>query len=345
VSRSFVLAAWIAAAGAGAGACSSLPSQPDAATSAWHLGPSMPRRALEPGVTALGLDLVVVGGFDTSLAEGLDITARVDVFDTTVDTWTTLPDAPVRWTHVNLAAVGDTLYIAGGLAGAQYVAHGEAFALDPVDHTWHAIPAMDPGDERGASGVVPAPGRIYLLGGASSTAALSSCLEYDIVTQTWIHLPDLPAPRVHPAAMRRPDGTLIVAGGLASLDASQPRSEVWALPPPGSVPRDWVPRTAMFQPGQPEARGGCAYGLVLGQLVCAGGENGAAASHVVESYDPYNDVWKARESMPVDRTGAQGAAIGGRLFVPGGAGTPSLDPTDTLYIYSPLDTPLDTAAR
>jgi hypothetical protein len=298
----------------------------------------MPRRALEPGVAAFGLGLVVAGGFDTSVAEGLDITAQVDVFDTASGTWGSLPGAPVRWTHINLATVGDTLYIAGGLAGTELTAHGEVFALDPAQHAWRVLPPMDPGDERGASGVVTAPGRIYLLGGASSTQALASCLEFDTVTQSWSHLPPLPEPRSHPAAMRRSDGTLIVAGGLASLDSSEPRGEVWALPPPGSVPRAWVPRTAMHQPGELDTRGGCAYGVVLGQLVCAGGETAQAARAAVESYDPYEDVWTAREAMPIDRAGAQGAAIGGRLYVPGGAASLTVDPTDTLYVYTPLDT-------
>lgn len=305
----------------------------------------MPRRALEPGVAALGQELVVAGGFDTSLAEGLDITARVDTFDTTSGTWGTLPDAPVKWTHLNLAVVGDRLYIAGGLEGAQgaqgaqNIAHGEGYVFDPIDKVWQPITAMDPADARGASGVVTAPGRIYLLGGASTTAALATCLEYDTIAGTWSHLPDLPAPRSHPAAMRMLDGTLIVAGGLASLDASAPQGEVWALPPPGAASRTWQPRAAMQSPTDPDLRGGCAYGVVLGELVCAGGEGGQAARQVVESYAPYTNTWTMREAMPVARAGVQGAALGGRLFVPGGAGTLALEPTDTLYIYTPLDTP------
>jgi hypothetical protein len=296
----------------------------------------MPRRALDPGVAVFGQQVVVAGGFDTSASEGLDITARVDTFDVTTGTWDRLADAPVRRTSANLATVGPTLYLLGGLEGPQRVARGDAFALDPLDQSWQPIAAMDPADARGAAGVVVAPGRVYLLGGASSTAALATCLEYDIAADRWSPLPPLPEPRAHPAAMRRSDGTLIVAGGFASLDASEPRAEVWALPPPGAVPRDWQLRAAM--PADPGARGGCAYGVVLGQLVCAGGEAGLTAGSAVAGYDPYNDVWMPGEPMPVGRVGSQGAAIGGRLFVPGGAATPALEPTDTLYIYAPLDT-------
>src|SRR5690349_13354771 len=105
-------------------------AHPDAPTTAWSLGPTMPRRALAPGVAALGQQLIVAGGFDTSVREGLDITARVDAFDPATGTWGTLPDAPVRWTNSNLASVGATLYLVGGLEGAQLVARGDAFALD-----------------------------------------------------------------------------------------------------------------------------------------------------------------------------------------------------------------------
>jgi hypothetical protein len=327
----------------GAAGCAKTGAGPDAPASAWSLGPAMPRRALAPGVTALGVDLVVAGGFDTSASAGQGITARVDAFDTSVGTWSALPDAPVRWTDPDLAGLGGTLYLVGGLEGTQRVARGESFLLDPLDHQWHPLPAMPAGDERGGAGVTTAPGKIYLLGGVSSTAALASCLEFDVATRSWSHLPDLPAPRARPAAMRRSDGTLIVAGGFAGADASDPRGEVWTLPPAGSAQRAWTPATAMHLPGDPGSRGGCAYGVVLGQLICAGGAASQAASSVVESsavesYDPYDDAWTGREPMPVARTGTQGAAVGGRLYVPGGSATLAPEPTDTLYIYAPLDT-------
>jgi hypothetical protein len=335
-SPAFAALAALVLAGPGAlGACSSAVDRPDAPSSAWSLGPAVPRRVLDAGVAALGLRVVVAGGYTVGPADGLDVSARVDVFDTTISRWAALPDAPVRWTSPNLAAVGGTLYLLGGLDGG--VARGEAYALGPLDDDWRPIDAMDPGDARGASGVVTAPGRIYLLGGASSTGALASCLELDITTGAWSHLPDLPAPRAYPAAMRRADGTLIVAGGLESLDASAPRAEVWALPPPGAAERTWQLRGAM-QPAPRVPRGQCAYGVVLGHLVCAGGEGSPDAATLVESYEPYTDEWTVGEPMPVARAGTQGAAIGGRLYVPGGAELVSRAPADTLYIYAPLDT-------
>ena len=319
MSRSLIAALVLAACGGS--------SPPDARLSAWAPGPDLPRAVRSAGVGTLGLQIVVVGGLDA----GGEVTAVVDVFDAVAATWGNLPAAPVLWRDGNVAGVGDTLYLAGGLDAAG-AAHGEAFALDPVSQRWQAIPALPAGDERGAAGVIGAPDRIYLLGGVSSTGVLASCVLFDIAQQTWHALPALPAPRAHPAVMRRSDGWLIVAGGFADRDAADPRDDVWGLPPVGTA---WQPLAPMHLAGATDARGGCAYGVVLGQLTCAGGVGPGAL--VVESYDPYLDVWTRRDDMPVERTATPGAAVGGRLFVPGGADAGGAA-TRSLWIYAPLDT-------
>lgn len=309
-------------------ACDGDVAHPDAPASAWQLGPSLPRRALAPGVAAYGQRVAVVGGFD-----GTSVTARVDVFDVLDQQWLPLEDAPVAWTDLNVAAIGVSLYLLGGLDSAG-VAHGETYHYDPSEldpaKRWKPLAPLPSGLERGGAAIATAPGRIYLLGGASSTGAVASCLEYDLAADAWTELPTLPAPRVHPAVMRRSDGSLVVAGGFASLDAAQPSTDVWVRPPLGET---WSPRGQA--PGAP-LHGGCAYGTVLAQLVCAGGQADQTGQAAVDSYDPYLDEWTAREPMPVPRGGTQGAAVGGRLYVPGGAADGQ--PTDTLYIYTPLDT-------
>ena len=143
-------------------------------------------------------------------------------------------------------------------------------------------------------------------------------------------LPDLPAPRSHPATMRMADGTLIAAGGLATLDAFSAATDVWALPIGAT---EWQPRASM-----PTRRGGCAYGVLRGELVCAGGEVDQAALSTVESYDAILDVWTARATMPAATAGTQGAVIANRLYVPGGSRTLNFQPESSLYVFSPLDT-------
>lgn len=308
----------------------------------WTEGPEMPggRRRLEPGVAAYGMRVAVVGGYATSMDEGLAITHEVLAYDTLAGAWGRLPDLPVAWTHANVAGAGGSLYVLGGLEGeAADVARGDAFVLDPdpahpdltqVDpaesHRWTRLRAMPVA--RGAAGVVASPAGIFVLGGATSDGATGSCLVFEVASRTWEVLPDLPIARSHPAAMRMADGTLIVAGGVGSLGL--PLSDVWALRPGAAA---WEPRELMNVP-----RGGCAYGVALGQLVCAGGEARVDASPAVETYSPLLGEWTQYDDMPIVRAGTQGAVVGQKLYIPGGAPAIVYEPTGTLLVFSLIDT-------
>lgn len=285
-------------------------------------------RTLEPGVTALGERLVVLGGFATSLTEGLAISRKVHLLNTLTNEWAELADAPVAWTHIDLIGTGGSLYLLGGLEGQQYTARGESFVLDPGGSVWRSLAPIPVGLERGAAGLAVSGNHLFLLGGASTTDALASCLDYDLANDTWSQLPDLPAKRSHPAAMRMIDGTLIVAGGLGTLDASEPHAEVFALAPGAA---SWTSTRAPM----PTPRGGCAYGVLDADLICAGGEAGVAALHVVESYDPARDAWTPLANLPDERAGTQGVAISRRFFLPGGARELKFEPLATLFEYAP----------
>jgi len=304
---------------------------PDAPVEPWTQPLALEERALEPGVTTLGDRLVVMGGFATALTEGLSISRKVHLLDTFAMTWAELPDAPVAWTHIDLIGTGGSLYLLGGLEGQQYTARGEAFVLDPGATVWRGLASIPAGMERGAAGLVIAGNHLLLLGGASTTAALASCLDYDIALDAWTQLPDLPAPRSHPAAMRMANGTLIVAGGLGTLDASDPHGDVYALAPGASA---WTTGRAAM----PIPHGGCAYGVLDNQLVCAGGETHSAALSIVEAYDPITDAWSDLPELPDPRAGTQGAVISRRFYLPGGARLLQFEPLDTVLVYAPQGT-------
>ncbi|MBA3822241.1 MAG: hypothetical protein H0X17_25370 [Deltaproteobacteria bacterium] len=310
-----------------------MPDRPDA----WQEGPSLPeeRRRLEAGVAALGARLVVIGGFATSDREvpRLEITREVLVLETLTGDWLALPDAPVAWTHPAVAGIGGSIYLLGGLATEAFTARGEVFVLEPGASLWRERAPMPEGLARGAAGVVVTRGHVFLLGGATSDGVTASCLDYQPTSDSWTVLPDLPVARSHAAATRTDDGTLIVAGGIGAQ--GEPLGDVYALPPPPLLPGDW--QWELREP-MPTARGGCAYGDVYGQLVCAGGEAGDAVLRVTESYDPTLDTWTALPELPVDRAGAPGAVIGQRLFVVGGSQTRAFEPTSNVLVFSLLDT-------
>ncbi|MFT3694841.1 MAG: kelch repeat-containing protein [Kofleriaceae bacterium] len=312
---------------------------PDAPASPWSSGPDIPVPRLESGVTAIGQSVAVVGGFDTDQVAGLDVTKRVDLFDTLEGTWSQLPDAPVARHHVQIAAIGTTLYLLGGLDGApdvsnDYPARGDSYKLDLADQAsgWSQLASMPVGFERGSAAVIVAPPRIYLLGGAGTTDAIATNISYDVIEDAWHtdELPDLPAARSHPAAVRRVDGTFVLVGGLAGLASDTAEADVYTLPPDRSA---WATATPM-----PEQRGGCAYGLIGGQLICAGGEAGTSALRATQGYDVLNDTWTDYPDMPMSTAGTLGAAIGQRLYVPGGARALRFEPVSTMFVFSPLDT-------
>ncbi|MDX2091875.1 MAG: kelch repeat-containing protein [Kofleriaceae bacterium] len=307
-------------------ACSAPADMPDS-DDAWFEGLPLPKPRLEPGVTALGQRMIVLGGF----TEDLVITREVDAFDVFANRWEPVQPAPVAWTHANLGSAAATLYLLGGLEGPNFIPRGDSFALDLdiAGAQWRALEPIPPGLERGAAAVVVSPPHIFLLGGATLTGSVATCIDYNLSSNTWRRLPDLPSPRSHAAAMRRPDGTLIIAGGLAGLGSSTALDEVLELPLEGVA---WRPRTRM-----PTRRGGCAYGNVFNQLVCAGGEVNGAAVPVTESYDPYSDQWTSLPNMLRPRAGTQGAVISGRLYVPGGSASLRFEPTDTVFVFQLLE--------
>jgi N-acetylneuraminic acid mutarotase len=331
-------------------ACGNTPAPlPDAPSSPWSAGPAIPLKRLESGVTALGQSVAVVGGFDTDQQAGLDVTTRVDLFDTFEQTWSQLPDAPVARHHVQVAAIGTTLYLLGGLDGTtdgsfNFPARGDSYSIDLGDTTpaWKQLASMPAGCERGSAAVVIAPPRIYLFGGASTTDAIASNIYYDTSTDTWgptaactaaPAFPDLPAKRSHPAGMRRVDGTFVVVGGLAGLASNTAAADVYVLAGDQQTSTGtWTAGLAM-----PEQRGGCAYGFIVGKLICAGGEAGTSALSYTQGYDPIENVWNDYPIMPLATAGTLGAVIGERLYIPGGARQLIFEPTDTLLIFSPLD--------
>jgi len=282
----------------------------------------LPRSSLESGVVALGTRLVVLGGF----AEGLQIATDVHALDTLVDepAWVALPPAPIALTHPNLAAVAGSLYLLGGLDGTAFTPRGDTYVLSITGAQWEPKAPLPAGAERGSAAIIVTAPHVYLIGGATATGTLATVLDYDLANDTWSTLPELPVARSHAAAMRDVDGTLIVAGGLASLDASQPLADVWALPLGAT---QWEARAPM-----PTPRGGCAHGVIRGHLICAGGEAGAAALKIVEEYDPRLDAWTTRDELPVARAGTQGAVIGQRLYIPGGSGSLRFEPTSTVFL-------------
>ncbi|HEY1816897.1 MAG TPA: hypothetical protein VGG74_31330 [Kofleriaceae bacterium] len=289
----------------------------------WSTGSDVPDPRFEPGVTALGQSVAVVDGWDTPT----ELTTRVDLYDTTQGTWfPPLVDAPVARHDPQVAVIGTTLYLLGGLDAAE-TAHGDCYALDTGvgSATWQPIAPIPPGFERGAAAVITTAPRIYLVGGESSAGPVASMIFYDSIADAWTTvdtLPDLPVPLARAAGIRRVDGTFVIAGGGSA-------NAYWLTPDQQTGSGAWADVTAM-----PTATAGCAYGAIADQLLCAGGSAGASALATMQGYASLDDSWTTYATMPAARAGAGGIVIANSLYVVGGSDTLAIDPTSTLFVFT-----------
>ena len=252
-------------------------------------------------------ELWVLGGFDAASR----IVELVEIYDPQAGEWRRGPDLPLPMHHANVAVVDGTVYVAGYLTGPSFAAQGAVFALGS-SATWERRRSMPEGTGRGASGVAVADGLLYIAGGFRGSA-VDDLSAYDPATDTWTVLAKLPAPADHLVAGAI-GGIVYAAGGRGGrIAAHRPRLDAYD-PASGR----WSSRGPM-----PTSRAGAAAAVLDGRLYVFGGEgNGADITGVfseTESYDPVEDRWTTHPQMPTPRHGTGAAAVGGAIYVPGGA--------------------------
>jgi N-acetylneuraminic acid mutarotase len=278
----------------------------------------------EHGVAALGGEVYVVGGFDTTG----NIVRTVEVYDPTNDSWRRAADIPIAMHHVNIATVGERIYVVGFLVGS-FEGNGTVFEYDPSTDAWTEKTPMPEGTERGASGVAVVDDVIYVAGGFRGGGAVADFSAYDPAADSWQELPALSSPRDHLTAGAI-DGLVYVAGGrrgqihthIDTLEAFDPATGAWEQRAP-----------------MPTSRGGIAGAVLEGRFYVFGGEgNQSTASGVydnAEAYDPQTDTWQELTPMRTPRHGMGAAVIDGVIYVPGGADVQAFGAVDTNEAFLP----------
>jgi N-acetylneuraminic acid mutarotase len=202
------------------------------------------------------------------------------------------------------------LYVIGGLTGAQFTPVDTVFAYDPPTNAWTARAPMP--TARGALAVGVIGDKIYAVGGSPGARERDAAV-YDTTTNTWTVLPPLPTPRNHLTASAI--GPILYAVGGRSGGIGGITNVLEAFDPATNA---WTTRAAM-----PTARGGMAGVVADGCLYVFGGEGNAAAPTGIfphaEVYNPTTNTWQQLAAMPTPRHGIGAAAIGRRIFIPGGA--------------------------
>ncbi|WP_067497464.1 S8 family serine peptidase [Actinoplanes sp. TFC3] len=202
-------------------------------------------------------------------------------------------------------------------------------------------------------------GKVYSVGGGSSTGNEKKAFVYDPSAANWTALPDLPTARSKPAAAAV-DGKIYVLGGwsadgtpVPSVDVFDIAAGTWSALAGASNPKARAAAGVGVADGKVYLIGGCtagtctassdtivfdpatasftattAYphlvswigcGAINDKIYCAGGANGTTYYKDTQVYDPASATWTAAADLPTDVFAAQATAAGGLLLLAGGA--------------------------
>lgn len=173
--------------------------------------------------------------------------------------------------------------------------------------TWGPIPPMP--DARQEVGVVAVEGRVYVIGGLTTSGSSSARVDvFDTRSGTWQAGPSLPINIHHPmvAAVGR---RVYVAGGYTDPGFTA-HAHTYELDTDLLV---WKQKADM-----PTLRGAGAAVSSGGKLYVIGGERNGLSLNDVAAYDPGTDSWNVMNPMPTPRNHHGAALVGGRIYVIGG---------------------------
>lgn len=285
-------------------------------------------------VAAAGSKIYVISG---GIAPYVDASRMVDAFDTTTQTWSALPNAPLERVAAKAVSVDGKIYVIGGYNFNSRTGIADVDVLDTATNTWStAAPLPTP---RYLSAVVALGRKIYVMGGTQSVDAglpttiaqpMDTVEVYDIATNTWSADAPLPQPRFALAAAVA-NGRIFTSGGYLATGPSttilpyvsmyNPASNVWELDYSRNL-QNRAHHALVSLNGTLFAIGG----VYQSAMNVVAGITDTVESWPLPSATPSPPSWKKMASLPDTASQLTAVEIGGKLYVFGGS---------SVYIYSP----------
>ncbi len=275
----------------------------------WEVKKPLPQARTEVTVAVWRGRVVVVGGFDGFART----TATVQIYDPVRDAWELGPPLPHSVHHAMAAAVGDRLYLVGGLSGVRFHPTARVFVFDGG---WREVAPLP--EPLGASGIGVLDGRIHVISGEGPGGNVATHYVYDPSADRWERRPEVPAPRDHLAAVVL-NGRLYAIGGrlegslsrnLTRVDVYDPRTDTWVTAPPIQT-----------------ARSGHTAAMAGRRIFVFGGEQSGGTIAPVEAFD--GTRWTTVSRMPTPRHGLGAAVLGQTMYLLAGGKRPGLSVSGT----------------
>lgn len=226
--------------------------------------------------------------------------------------------APTSRTEVAATAVGETIFVVGGvekpaLSNIKDLAITDKVeAYDTTSDRWTSKAPLPLGLHH--VGIATIGDRVYVVGGfkpslLSVWKPVASLYIYDGKKDRWTEGPAMPTVR-GALAVAVVNGKLYAIGGFDGEGNTGTVEEY----DPGT--NTWTPRAPL-----PTARDHLAAAAVNGQIYTIGGRLNRDYHHnlgVVEVYDPASDQWARRADLPTPRSGITAGVIDEVIYVAGG---------------------------
>merc|ERR1712086_639211 len=144
--------------------------------------------------------------------------SSVEVYDFRAGSWGQQIEMPadhggVLWPGVVADAATNKVYVIGGLGSIDKKSSKKVSILDTTTLQWQSGAQIDQVNGRALFGYAVLGSKIYISGGvAGKRATVADMNVYDIATDSWAQLADMPPPRINTAAVANGDHIYLFGG-------------------------------------------------------------------------------------------------------------------------------------
>lgn len=255
------------------------------------------------GVATYNGKIFCVGGYGRT-----ECLKSVESYCPVANKWTEEKNLKHARGRVNIALVGNMLYVVGGSNGVNELDTVECLSLEASEEEavkWKKLEKLP--FARSNAGVCALNGKIYCVGGnATGQNSVKDCHVFDPETNTWTSIAPLNTGRCQ-AGLVAFDGKLWVAGGsdswncLNTVECYDPEEDKWTFLAPMLT-----------------ARRGCGLAVLNGQVYCVGGSDGSQSLKSTERYDKTSKSWVLGPNLNTARANVGITANKNRLYAIGG---------------------------
>ena len=190
--------------------------------------------------------------------------------------------------------------------------------------SWNPLTPMP--TARGGLGVAVVNGKIYAIGGLSGDVPVRNNEQYDPVSNSWTVEMAMPTARSG-FAIAVYNGKIYVIGGTVG-NGFVGNNEVY-----DPVTNTWETKASM-----PTPRSDLSANVVNDKIYLSAGKKYSntlpyfGETNINEVYDPANDSWTAKASIPTAVIGYGSATINGKIYIVGGSQTIMSQQQSSIYL-------------